>query len=389
MGLFIKEFINTYFSNRKVTGMSVKKFLCLYPKINNELDDVLLKEPEWETKYNFIFGLVNKICLSRCSECQRILKFSCRAGKFCSRACSNKNIETKKNIKQSLTDKFGVDNPAKADTIKHKIKETCLKRYGVVTNLQLNAVKSKIKENAKEKYGVKCYFESNEHKLNSTKKNFEKAWNTIQSYSNFIIPCFNKNEYCGYHYEYLWKCVHCGNIFKQAIHKTNHIKQFPYLPRCWNCYPLIETKTSKKEQELIDFCKQFYPNLIENDRKLIAPYELDIVIPERKLAIEFNGIYWHSIEAGTPLGYHLMKTEMCENKNYRLIHIWEDEWNEQTKKKLIQIFENKEFIDYSKPLDRCWYSNNKNFTIIQPEVIIKYGYHIENCGYLFLKMELN
>ena len=80
-----------------------------------------------------------------------------------------------------------------------------------------------------------------------------------------------------------------------------------------------------------------------------------------------------------------MKTKMCEKLGYRLIHIWEDEWNEQLKERLVQIFENKELIDYSKPLDRCWYSNNKNFTIIQPELIIKYGYHIENCGYLVLK----
>jgi hypothetical protein len=38
----------------------------------------------------------------------------------------------------------------------------------------------------------------------------------------------------------------------------------------------------------VDFCKQYYPNLKENDRELIKPYELDIVIPELKLAIEFN-----------------------------------------------------------------------------------------------------
>ena len=46
--------------------------------------------------------------------------------------------------------------------------------------------------------------------------------------------------------------------------------------------------TSKKEQELIEFCQQFYPNLIIKDRQLIKPYELDIVIPELHLALEFN-----------------------------------------------------------------------------------------------------
>lgn len=83
-----------------------------------------------------------------------------------------------------------------------------------------------------------------------------------------------------------------------------------------------------------------------------------------------------------------MKTKMCENKNYRLIHIWEDEWNEQTKKKLIQIFENKELIDYSKPLDRCWYSPinfSNDFKILPPDIVQHSLFHIENCGYLVMQ----
>ena len=64
-------------------------------------------------------------------------------------------------------------------------------------------------------------------------------------------------------------------------------KEFPYLPRCLKCYPFIQGY-SNSEKELVEFCKQYYPNLIENDRQLIKPKELDIVIPELKLAIEFN-----------------------------------------------------------------------------------------------------
>ena len=114
--------------------------------------------------------------------------------------------------------------------------------------------------------------------------------------------------------------------------------------RCPFCYPL---GTSSSEQELIDFCHQFFNDLKTHDRTLIKPYELDIVIPEIKLALEFNGIWYHSTEAGTHPGYHLMKTERCEQLGYRLIHIWEDEWNNnknEIKEKLKLIFENKEEI---------------------------------------------
>ena len=146
--------------------------------------------------------------------------------------------------------------------------------------------------------------------------------------------------------------------------------------------------TSKKEQELVEFCRQFFNNLLIKDRTLIKPYELDIVIPELNLAIEFNGIWYHSIEAGTPLGYHLMKTELCEAQNYRLIHIWEDEWNEETKERLKQIFENKEVIEYSKPLDHSWFSilqiKNKSYKLSKPELVIRAGFSVENCGNIIL-----
>lgn len=142
--------------------------------------------------------------------------------------------------------------------------------------------------------------------------------------------------------------------------------------------------TSKKEQELIEFCQQFYPNLIIKDRQLIKPYELDIVIPELHLALEFNGNYYHSIEAGTPLGYHLMKTELCENLGYRLIHVWENEWNEELKQKLIQVFEGNEVIHNEEMLDRSWYSLiniNKDVEILPPAIINRNGFQVENCGY--------
>lgn len=217
-----------------------------------------------------------------------------------------------------------------------------------------------------------------------------KGFNSFFKFKDYVVPMFKPEEYEGIFKEYTWKCVNCGNVFVQRIHSTNHVKYCQEVPRCLQCYPYLNVGISHKEKEVAEFCKQYFDDVIENDRKLIAPYELDIVIPDRKLAIEFNGIYFHSIEAGTPLKYHLMKTERCEAKGYRLIHIFEDEWNDETKEKLRLIFENKEIIDYSKPLDRCWFSTlqliNKKFDVLAPEVKNKDGFSIENCGYLMIKL---
>ena len=96
-------------------------------------------------------------------------------------------------------------------------------------------------------------------------------------------------------------CKKCNNEFKQFWYITGHIfadSTYDKIPRCPFCYPKYH---SVAEQELINFCKQFFNNLIEYDRTLIKPYELDIVIPDLNLAIEFNGVYYHSIEVRNPV----------------------------------------------------------------------------------------
>lgn len=80
------------------------------------------------------------------------------------------------------------------------------------------------------------------------------------------------------------------------------------------------------KKEITDFCKLYNPNLIENDRNLISPLELDIYIPQLNLAIEFNGLYAHSEQQGKDKQYHLNKYKLCKEKGVQLVQIFEDEW---------------------------------------------------------------
>jgi len=66
---------------------------------------------------------------------------------------------------------------------------------------------------------------------------------------------------------------------------------------------------------------------IINNKKLLNGTELDIYIPELKLAIEYNGNYWHSENrGGKGSTFHLNKTKLANKHGIRLIHIFEDEW---------------------------------------------------------------
>ena len=73
-------------------------------------------------------------------------------------------------------------------------------------------------------------------------------------------------------------------IFEQipANHLSGH--------GCPKCIGVI----SKQEIEIYNYIKDnLNIECIQSNRKIIRPYELDIVIPSLKLAFEFNGSYWH------------------------------------------------------------------------------------------------
>lgn len=99
---------------------------------------------------------------------------------------------------------------------------------------------------------------------------------------------------------------------------------------------LVQSDMSSMEIQVCDFIRRIKPGtiIINNDHQVIKPYELDIYIPEYKLAIECNPSWTHGSSENIfykgykkiPPGYHLNKTEMCEKAGVRLIHVFGHNW---------------------------------------------------------------
>jgi len=86
---------------------------------------------------------------------------------------------------------------------------------------------------------------------------------------------------------------------------------------------------SKPELEIIDFIKTIVgegEEIITSDRKILGGLELDIYLPERGLAVEFNGLYWHSDRVKQDKDYHKKKYAGCKAAGIHLVSIFEDEW---------------------------------------------------------------
>lgn len=123
-------------------------------------------------------------------------------------------------------------------------------------------------------------------------------------------------EYYSYGSEYhaFWKCGE-GHEWKANI--SNRVKGN-------DCARCSCVHTSRAEQGLAAFVSTL-ADIEANTRKIITPKELDIYIPGQKIAIEFNGLYWHT-ESKVGKDRHYDKWKACHDKGIQLITVWEDDW---------------------------------------------------------------
>lgn len=95
---------------------------------------------------------------------------------------------------------------------------------------------------------------------------------------------------------------------------------------CKFCYPFT---VSKGEILLGNYIETLGYSVKRNDRTIIAPKELDIIVEDKKFAIEYNGLYWHDSER-VGKTHHQAKTQACKIANYSLFHIFSDEWENKS-----------------------------------------------------------
>lgn len=94
------------------------------------------------------------------------------------------------------------------------------------------------------------------------------------------------------------------------------------------CVQCSNTK-SKQESRIADFLSTFTP-VISRDRTVLKPKELDIYLPEKKLAVEYSGMFWHSHfdapDEKANWRNHASKYAACKEQGIRLLTIYESEW---------------------------------------------------------------
>ena len=242
----------------------------------------------------------------------------------------------KEKSKKTIFEKYGVENVSQSNEIKQKKIKSNLFKFGVKWGLSSDIIKEKSKKTLNEKYGInnisqvdsikkkkeETCFKNNGVNIISKHKDFKKNINNINlkklqlKYENLLnIEGDNFTFFCN-------ECKENFEIYKKSFYGRYNLD----VKICTKCNPIGSVHTSGLEQNLFNFIYENYTgNIYQNTKNIIKPYELDIYLPELKIAFEFNGLFWHN-EIGTINSYHLNKTELCEKQGIQLIHIYEDDW---------------------------------------------------------------
>lgn len=364
-----KEFKEEFHNNNKSGKMASIKFVSKnYPSdfdiINNHIkEDIPFKEKVYLT----INGISN-VPLCKNPNCNNGVKFrntTLGYREYCSNRCIGSDPNMIKLKENKSLDKYGTKAPAQSKEIKDKIIETNQKKYGGNSPMNNEKIKSKAKNTLNENWGVDNpsknkeilnkrvesfkenidQFKASFKKTNLEKYGVEHHWMVkkihdksikvfYENYEKRITDKLKKNER---KYKFISfdlnknkkieiKCFNCGEIFN--IENYNfYFRANNNYEICTKCNPVGSNyNISQQEIQLLNFIKENYSgDIIENSRSIIPPYEVDIYLPEIKLAIEFNGLYWHS-EINKEKEYHFNKTNIAEEKEIQLLHIWEDDW---------------------------------------------------------------
>jgi G:T-mismatch repair DNA endonuclease (very short patch repair protein) len=95
----------------------------------------------------------------------------------------------------------------------------------------------------------------------------------------------------------------------------------------YNLSDNIKRNQTKPEIEIGELLSSLGVNFTTSNRSILNGKEIDILIDDIKLGIEFNGNIHHTESfGGKDRKYHINKTIGANNNGYNLIHIFSDEW---------------------------------------------------------------
>lgn len=115
------------------------------------------------------------------------------------------------------------------------------------------------------------------------------------------------------------RCRICGDVYETEVYNWCH----NLVVACEKCR---KRQFSIAEKELCEEIRSWGFHVEENKRLTGDARTYDMYIPEKNIAIEYNGLYYHSDAVRVNSNYHFEKCLDCLQNGIDLIQIWEDDY---------------------------------------------------------------
>lgn len=312
-----------------------------YPEFVDMINKIYPVEYSLKEKiYSYLNGIHNRPLCKTCGKPVSFRNPSYGYNEYCSTKCVSHSKEVKEKViktkevrygdarynnrekyKETCLEKYGVSNSFSSEECKQKIKNTLVERYGVEYAQQSLQIQEKRKKNSLEKYGVDHHMKVDDIRAKISKSN---QLHILESH-DFLIGYTEDNHWiCRCPHE---ECSKCLDKF-YIIPSDNYYARLQHqIEPCTNLHPLQWGRKNGTllEKFIRNILDEYHIEYIVNDRRVLKDLELDIYIPSHNLAIECNGIFWHSHQHHKPIRYHINKYRRCDELNIQLLTFWEDQ----------------------------------------------------------------
>lgn len=309
-------------------GIKVNPFMCYSPEVVEKVSQFYSEHPDQKRYFT------EKTNQERYGG---KVPFSCEGIREKSKKTKlerygDENFNNRESYKKTCIDKYGVDNVFKSEEIKEKSKQTMLRKYGVEYTTQSSDLQKKIIESNQERFGVDYYVmlpEVKDRAMKLCKERFEE----LKPIRENIIRENLTSQSLAEKFGVVPATINfLANHELNIPHKVSIQGVYIYddsAEQIFSEYFSRNVYHSKQETEIFNYLKTIYDgDILINDRKVLDGNELDLYLPEKNVAIEVDGVYWHC-ELFKPKNYHLDKTVRCKEKGIRLIHIYESDWRDK------------------------------------------------------------
>ena len=233
----------------------------------------------------------------------------------------------------SNIEKYGSANPF--EFAKDKVQAGMVAKWGVISPLQNPDILARTQATNTERYGVHSPMMCDEVKEKVKEVNLKKYGHVFSARSHYSALA-SSVLYDKESLSEMYKEVGNSHIIAKQLGIGSHRTVLQALrEHDIDVNDNILRTVSNAEKEICNILDEAGINYETSNRSVLAPKELDIYIPEHNVAIEYNGVYWHS-DVYKDKAYHQQKALACKEAGILLIHVYEDQWANPVTKEIIK-----------------------------------------------------